>query len=89
MQASGISQLPVLQDGKPVGSIQEVTMARVLHDLSDPDKVTVGEVMARPLPTAGNDASIWTRRIACCWPATPACWRWPTGRSSTSSRASI
>ena len=32
MQAAGISQLPVLQDGKPVGSIQEVTLARVLHD---------------------------------------------------------
>jgi cystathionine beta-synthase len=51
MQAAGISQLPVLQDGKSVGSIQEVTLARVLHDQSDPNKVTVGEVMARPLPT--------------------------------------
>lgn len=50
LQSSGISQLPVLQDGKAVGSIQEVTLARILHDLSDPDKVTVGEVMARPLP---------------------------------------
>ena len=50
MQTAGISQLPVLQDGKPVGSIQEVTIARILHDLSDPDKVTVGEMMARPLP---------------------------------------
>src|SRR5262249_13431626 len=39
-----------LQDGKPVGSIQEVTLARVLHDLGDPDRVTVGEVMARSLP---------------------------------------
>jgi cystathionine beta-synthase len=51
MQTKGISQLPVLQDGKPVGSIQEVTLARVLHDHSDPDHVPVGEVMARPLPT--------------------------------------
>ena len=50
MQSAGISQLPVLQDGKPVGSIQEVTIARVLHDLSDPDSVPVSEVMARPLP---------------------------------------
>jgi cystathionine beta-synthase len=50
MQASGISQLPVIQDGKSVGSIQEVTIARVLHDLSDPDKVPVSDVMARPLP---------------------------------------
>jgi cystathionine beta-synthase len=50
MEATGISQLPVLQDGKPVGSIQEVTLARVLHEDADPSKVTVGEVMARPLP---------------------------------------
>ena len=40
----------MLQDGKPVGSIQEVTLARVLHDDSDPSQVKVGEVMARPLP---------------------------------------
>jgi cystathionine beta-synthase len=50
LQATGISQLPVLEDGKPVGSIQEVTLARILHDHRDPDKVTVGEVMARPIP---------------------------------------
>jgi cystathionine beta-synthase len=50
MQSAGISQLPVLQEGKPVGSIQEVTLARVLHDKRDPAEVTVGEIMARPLP---------------------------------------
>jgi cystathionine beta-synthase len=50
LQQTGISQLPVLQDGKPVGSIQEVTLARVLHDHRDPDQVKVGEIMARPLP---------------------------------------
>jgi cystathionine beta-synthase len=50
LQSAGISQLPVLQDGKPVGSVQEVTLARVLHDDSDPNQVTVGEIMAKPLP---------------------------------------
>ena len=50
MQSAGISQLPVLDDGKPVGSIQEVTLARVLHDNTDPTQVRVGDVMARPLP---------------------------------------
>jgi cystathionine beta-synthase len=50
MQGVGISQLPVLQDGRSVGCIQEVTLARVLHDQSDPAKVSIGEVMARPLP---------------------------------------
>ncbi|MFO0866073.1 MAG: cystathionine beta-synthase [Gemmataceae bacterium] len=51
MQTSGISQLPVLDQGKPVGSVQEVTLARVLHDHGDPHHVTVSEIMARPLPT--------------------------------------
>jgi cystathionine beta-synthase len=50
LQSAGISQLPVLQDGKPVGSIQEVTLARVMHDNRDPNKVAVAEIMARPLP---------------------------------------
>ena len=50
LQAKGISQLPVLQDGKPVGSIQEITLARVLHDHADPAKITIGEIMAKPLP---------------------------------------
>jgi cystathionine beta-synthase len=50
MQSAGISQLPVLQNGKSVGSIQEVTLARILHDDRDPIEVTVGEIMARPLP---------------------------------------
>lgn len=50
LQARGISQLPVLRDGRAVGSIQEVTLARLLHDNLDPDNVRVGDVMARPLP---------------------------------------
>ncbi len=50
MQATGISQLPVLRDGLPVGSIQEVTLARILHDGGDPAAVRVQEIMARPLP---------------------------------------
>jgi cystathionine beta-synthase len=50
LEATGISQLPVMDGGRPVGSVQEVTLARVLHDGRDPSKITVGEVMARPLP---------------------------------------
>jgi cystathionine beta-synthase len=50
MQATGISQLPVLRDGVSVGSIQEVTLARILHDRGDPETVKVETVMARPLP---------------------------------------
>jgi cystathionine beta-synthase len=50
LEATGISQLPVVAEGKPVGSIQEVTLARVLHDNRDPDQVPIREIMARPLP---------------------------------------
>lgn len=50
LQSSSFSQLPVLDEGKSVGSIQEVTLARILHDHSNPDDVKVGDVMARPLP---------------------------------------
>jgi len=50
MQSAGISQLPVLDDGKPVGSIQEVTLARALHDHANPDAVSVRQIMAQPLP---------------------------------------
>jgi cystathionine beta-synthase len=52
LEATGISQLPVISaDGKPVGSVQEVTLARILHDRRDPRTVKIGDVMARPLPT--------------------------------------
>jgi cystathionine beta-synthase len=52
MESTGISQLPVISaDGTPVGSIQEVTLARILHDSRDPNQVSIGEIMARPLPT--------------------------------------
>lgn len=51
LEATGISQLPVIAaDGKPVGSVQEVTLARILHDRRDPNAVKIGEIMARPLP---------------------------------------
>jgi cystathionine beta-synthase len=50
LESTGISQLPVLQDGKPVGSIQEITLARILHDNRDPAQVKVAEIMAKPLP---------------------------------------
>ena len=52
LEATGISQLPVIAaDVTPVGSVQEVTFARLLHDRRDPSTVKIGDVMARPLPT--------------------------------------
>jgi cystathionine beta-synthase len=50
VDAHGISQLPVLRDGRAVGSIHEVTLARVLHDRAAEPGLPVERVMARPLP---------------------------------------
>ncbi len=58
LQSAGISQLPVLRNGQSVGSIQEVTLARVLHDSRDPNQVKVGEIMARPLPQLDIDVHL-------------------------------
>ena len=87
MQATGISQLPVLRDGLPVGSILEVTVARILHDGGDPAAICVQEVMARPLPQLESAPSS-TRPTACFWPGIPVFWLSRMGRFSTSSRGS-
>ncbi|HMO35671.1 MAG TPA: pyridoxal-phosphate dependent enzyme, partial [Gemmatales bacterium] len=50
LQKKGISQMPVLEDGQALGAIQEITLARFLHEGRDPTQVLVKEVMARPLP---------------------------------------
>lgn len=50
LRENDISQMPVLDGGKSIGSVREITAARFLHDGCDPNKVLVGEIMARPLP---------------------------------------
>ena len=50
LREHGISQLPVIDNGKLVGGIREITVARLLHDQRDPNRVLVRDVMARPLP---------------------------------------
>lgn len=51
LQRSSISQMPVLKDGQAVGAIQEITLARFLHEGNEPSAMKVESVMARPLPT--------------------------------------
>ena len=52
-----ISQIPIIADGRCVGAIQEVTLARLLRDGGDHERVRLSAVMARPLPevSAGTD----------------------------------
>jgi cystathionine beta-synthase len=49
LAGKSISQLPVIDDGRMVGAIEEITVMRALHQGLDPDRVTIREVMARPL----------------------------------------
>ncbi len=44
-----ISQIPVVENGKMVGSLEEITIMRALHQGNDPAKVKLREIMARPL----------------------------------------
>ncbi len=44
-----ISQIPVVENGKMVGSIEEITIMRALHQGNDPKNVKLREIMARPL----------------------------------------
>jgi cystathionine beta-synthase len=45
----GISQLPVIEDGRAVGAIHEITLMRALHQGKGPGEVKVREAMARPV----------------------------------------
>jgi cystathionine beta-synthase len=51
LRRHGISQLPVIEDGKVIGQIRELTIARLLHQQTDPRQVPVREIMGRPMPT--------------------------------------
>jgi cystathionine beta-synthase len=50
LRQQSISQLPVLDHDRVVGSVQEITVARFLHAHRDPRTTPVRDVMARPLP---------------------------------------
>ncbi len=53
-----ISQIPVVVGDRAVGAIQEVTLARLLHEGRDPRHVALRDVMARPLPELPTTASL-------------------------------
>jgi cystathionine beta-synthase len=50
MDANAISQIPVLQDSRVVGSLNEVTLVKLLHDGADLRRKKVAEVMGLPMP---------------------------------------
>jgi cystathionine beta-synthase len=46
----GISQMPVIENGKIIGAVQEITIVHALHGGLDARSATVRQVMARPMP---------------------------------------
>ena len=50
MQTNAISQLPVLDNGRVVGSLNEVTLVKLLHDGVDLPTQKVANVMSHPMP---------------------------------------
>ena len=55
MHEFGISQLPVIQDGQPVGMVSE---ADIVSHLDDINKETVGEIMGELPPVVSPSTSI-------------------------------
>jgi cystathionine beta-synthase len=58
MDDNAISQLPVLRDGRSVGSLNEVTLVKLLHDGVDLRQKKVSEVMGRPMPQVEEPTDI-------------------------------
>lgn len=56
MKRFGISQLPVFQKGKPVGSIREATLIK--HMERNPKRLKVRDVIDEPFPTVNATDSV-------------------------------
>jgi cystathionine beta-synthase len=53
-----ISQLPVLGNRKVVGSINEVTLVKLLHDRADLRSTRIRDVMGRPMPEVDEQMDV-------------------------------
>lgn len=58
MHGFGISQLPVLEDNRSVGSLQESTLLSLVHDGLDFQNQPIRPVMGKPLPTLDVDTDV-------------------------------
>jgi cystathionine beta-synthase len=58
LREHGVSQIPILENGHAVGGIQDVTLARLLHDDAGQRTRPLREVMARPLPEVDAETSL-------------------------------
>ncbi len=53
-----ISQVPIIENDQCVGAIQEITLARLLHEGRKPRSVKLREIMARPLAEADESTTV-------------------------------
>ncbi len=60
MHVYNISQLPVIENGCAVGSLQEATIMKLLLDGIDASNQEVGAVMGRPLPELDENVEVGT-----------------------------
>jgi len=58
MQSHDISQLPVFENKKPVGAIYEDSILNMALQGKDLRKMTIREVMQKPLPSVSQDAPV-------------------------------
>jgi cystathionine beta-synthase len=58
LQRFGVSQLPVLNGDEVVGQINEVTLAKLLHDGVKLAELTVADVMGKTLPVLESDVDV-------------------------------
>jgi len=57
-QAHNISQLPVIDDGRVVGGLNEASIMKSLHDGVDLLNQAIGPVMGKPLPVLDQETDI-------------------------------
>lgn len=57
-QAHNISQLPVIDDGRVVGGLNEASIMKSLHDGVDLQNQQIGPVMGKPLPVLDQETDI-------------------------------
>lgn len=53
-----ISQIPIIDGERSVGAIQEITIARLLHEGHNPRQVQLEKIMARALPEVDASVSV-------------------------------
>ncbi|HJW75175.1 MAG TPA: cystathionine beta-synthase [Thermoleophilia bacterium] len=58
LERHGISQIPVLEDGRAVGSVNEVILAKALHDDIDLRSTPISSIMGVPMPQVDDATDV-------------------------------